>query len=79
MGRYRTLLLLPLVFGLVAACMPLEVGTAPPTPSAAIPAYAPSGSIDPPASGECKSVLVAGDSLLGQSQKQIKATFADHG
>jgi hypothetical protein len=58
--------------------MPLDAGT-PSAPTSAIPEYAPSGTIRPPASGECKSVLVVGDSLLGQSQEQVKAVFGDRG
>jgi hypothetical protein len=58
--------------------MPLDAG-APSAPSSAIPEYTPSGTIRPPASAECKSVLVVGDSLLGQSQNQVKAIFGDHG
>ena len=77
-GRCRILLLVPLLLGFAAACMPLDAGT-PSAPASAIPEYAPSGRIRPPASSECKSVLVVGDSLLGQAQEQVKSVFGDRG
>ena len=51
----------------------------PAAPRPAVPEYAPSGRIARPASGECKSVLLAGDSLMLQARKQLKVAFADHG
>jgi hypothetical protein len=66
------------VLALAAACTPLEVGT-PAAPRSAVPAYVPSAKLDPPASGECKSVLLAGDSLMLQARNALQTVFADHG